>query len=137
MNLDSFIKTHDIMTADDRISESMIGDIEAAVGQPLGPQLRDYLLRFGFLLFEDVEFYGVNIRTLHNSDLVKQTNYLHQYFPKTLNLIAIENKGEGHYVLVDSSDFVFDYRSETDELSRTGTTLYEHILSRFQEAQED
>ena len=135
MDLENFINHHEVYFAEDRIDETQIPSIEAAIGISFGQQLKSYLLRYGYLLFSGVEFYGVNIKTVNHSDLVQQTNYLHKYFPKTWNLIAVENQGEGHYVLVDSHDSVSDYRSETDELMQTGMTFFQHILCRFQEAQ--
>lgn len=94
-------------------------------------KLKNYLLEYGYLGFESVEFYGVNSKQGLSSDLVKQTIYLHKYFVDTSDYIAIENYGEGDYALVDSQDRVYIFQTEDNKLTMLDKTLFEYILFRF------
>jgi hypothetical protein len=61
-----------------------------------------------------------------------QTLYLHRYFPKTTNFIAIVNQGEGDYFLVNEDDRVFEFDCCLKELSSTNSSLFEYISKRFE-----
>ena len=63
--------------------------------------------------------------------MVKQTCYLHQYYPATNSLIAVENQGDGDYYLVNSNDDVFEYDTSLDEIQKTGMKLTAYILQRL------
>lgn len=92
----------------------------------------EYLLKYGYLGFEYVEFFGMNPRQGLKSDLIEQTLYMHKYFPATSDLIAIENQGEGDYYLVDSEDVVYEYDVSLKRERKTGKKLFEHIVQRFE-----
>ncbi len=66
--------------------------------------------------------------------MVKQTKYLNKYFPKTVGFIALENAGDGEYILVSSKDDVSEYFSEEDRITKTRWKLFDYIVKRFQEA---
>ena len=76
----------------------------------------------------------MNSRQGLESDMVKQTRYLHKYFPATFAYVALENQGEGDYYLVNSNDEVYEYFSEQGQLLKTGLTLFDYIVQRFEEA---
>ena len=54
------------------------------------------------------------------------------YYPETSEFIAIENQGDGDYYLVDRNDYIYEFDVEMSTLTPTFTTLYEHILNRFE-----
>ena len=113
------------------IKEMDIPDIEKKLGIKMGSCLIEYLTKYGYLIFSSVELYGITWCQGLESDMIKQTEYLHKYFAKTNGLIALENQGEGDYYLVNSNDQVFEFDSELDELTDAGIGLEDYILQRF------
>ena len=132
MDLNEFICKNNVDFAAYLIKEADLRLVEKELGVKFGPQLSAYLLDYGYLGFESVEFYGMNARQGMNSDVVKQTLYLHKYYAKTSPYVAIENYGEGDYILVDSDDNVLRFISEENTLKKVGKKLFEYILIRFQ-----
>ena len=132
MDIKEFIANNDVDRSNDIINVSMIGQAEKAVGVHFGEELTEYLLKYGYLGFEYVEFFGMNPRQGLKSDLIEQTLYMHKYFPATSDLIAIENQGEGDYYLVDSEDVVYEYDTSLKQLSKTDLKLFEYVMERFE-----
>lgn len=133
--LDKYIRKNGVEYSDSLIVERDLLLIEKEVGVAIGQQLAEYLLTYGYLMFNYVELYGVTARQGLESDLVKQTKYLHKYFGQTKGLIAIENQGEGDYYLVDSQDNVYEFDSEMKELRNAEMQLEDYILNRFRDAE--
>ena len=134
MDIKQFIAENNVDQSNALIDVKLLEQAEKEVGLRFGEELTEYLLKYGYLGYEYIELYGMNSRQGLESDMVKQTLYLHKYFPVTKAYIALENQGEGDYYLVNSNDEVYEYISEQNELLNTGMTLYEYILQRFQEA---
>ena len=132
MTLQSFIESHDVDFSKNLIQESEVNEFERAAQVNVGKQLGQYILKYGYLAYDYIELYGINSKQLLNSDMVKQTIYLHKYYPKTKGLIAIENQGEGDYFCTDSNDMMFEFDSELDKLTPIKLKLFDYILSRFQ-----
>lgn len=133
MELKEFIKSNNVDFTKNRIGKTQINDLEKAVGVEFGAEVVEYIYKYGYLGFEEAELYGVNSKQMLDSDMIKQTTYLHKYFPKTKKLVAIENKGDGYYILVDTEDNVYEYISEEDKLIKTETKLFQYILKRFED----
>lgn len=131
MTLLSFIKENEVEYADNRIREQDIAVFEKAVGVKFGKELCEYLLKYGYLAFGFSELYGVTAGQMLESDIVKETQYIHKYYPITSALIAIEDQGEGDYYVVDSKDQMYEFDSELETLTELHMTLFEYILSRF------
>ena len=134
MNIEKFISENAVDQSKSLIDVGMLERAQEKVGVRFGEGLVEYLLKYGYLGFEYVELYGINSRQGLDSDMVKQTLYLHKYFPKTIPFIAIENQGDGTYYLVDSEDKVYEYDSGLKQLKNTKLTLFEYILQRFKTA---
>lgn len=133
MDIHEFICKHDVDFSPHPMKP---GDVEQAaieLNVRFGPQLTEYLTEYGYLGFESVEFYGLNTQQGMDSDLAKQTRYLHQYFAATVPYTALENLGEGAYLLADGEDLVFRYLTEEDRLEPLGENLFGYILRRFEE----
>lgn len=137
MNLETFVEQHDVDYATDRIGARQLPEFEQELNVTFGGELKAYLLMYGYLGFEYVEFYGINSRAGLNSDMVTQTQYLHQYFPVTAGFAALENCSEGIYMLVGSGDEVLEFDTESGELTETGGRLDSYILARFQQVLSD
>ena len=134
MDIKQFIEENGVLVSSSLISPSEIKNVENLIKVKIGEQMRNYITTYGYLIFEGVELYGITARQhLGDSDLVKQTQYLHDYFPSTKEYIALENQGDGDYYLVDSRDTVYEYISEQNKLTSTGLKLFDYILKRFEE----
>lgn len=132
MNIKDFIANNDVDRSNSTIDVGMLEQAEKAIGVCFGEGLKEYLLEYGYLGYEYVEFFGINSNQGLKSDLVEQSLYIHKYFSATSNLIAIENQGDGDYYLVDSKDAVYEYDTSLKQLRKTGQKLFEHILERFE-----
>lgn len=126
-----FVEENDVDFTKNLVNEKELLQLEKSVGVTFGPQLKEYILTYGYLGFMAVEFYGVNSKQKEKSDLITQTLYLHKYFEKTQPYIAFENVGEGKYILLDENDTVYSYSSEQDIIQSLGLELNEYILKRF------
>ncbi len=132
-NFSDFIEKNDVEHTDNRISMDELTTIQSELGISFGSQLTKYVLEFGYLAFGAVELYGINSRQGSASDMVKQTHYLHNYYPCTNPFVALENAGDGDYYVVDSRDNVFEFIPEqNNELKDTGMQLFDYILKRFE-----
>lgn len=134
MDLFEFIENNDVDFTKNVIDEKFFDVVETEIGFKFGPELKKYVLTYGYLGFEDVEFYGINQNQGIDSDMVTQTKYLHKYFKKTENYVAFENIGEGDYVIVDSDDHVFEYDTEVGKVKELNIKLFDYIVKRFNEA---
>ena len=131
MNLVEFINNNDVEYTKNIVGEDTIRLIEKDLNIHFGDELLQYILKFGYLAFKHIEFYGINSNQMMDSDMVKQTCYLHKYFPNTEGYIAFGNYGDGEYVLVASDDIVCEFDSELGNVSITGKKLFEYILEVF------
>ncbi|MGX8774359.1 MAG: SMI1/KNR4 family protein [Bacillota bacterium] len=114
------------------IREEDLAEVEEAVGAAFGPELRRYILEYGYLGYEFWEMYGVNSIQGPDSDMVKQTAYLHEFFPATAGYVAIEGDGDMGYRLVDSEDMVFEFDPGSQEVKPTGKKLFDYIAGRYE-----
>ena len=77
MDIFDFVCKHDVDFAAYLPSKGLVNQIENTIGVKIGDQLKQYLLEYGYLGFESIEFYGANEKQGLSSDIVKQTIYLH------------------------------------------------------------
>lgn len=136
MKLIEFINSHDVDYSNNCIEASDIPIIEAYVSVLFGAQLKEYILNYGFLGYKYIDLFGVIKKMMERSDMVAETQYLHNYSPKTKDLIAIEDQGDGDFYLVDSEDTVYRYLASRDELTKLDIKLFDYIVKRFEIADE-
>ena len=137
MDIKEFIKENknNVLQSNSLIDTNAVKDVENITGVKIGKQLAEYMTTYGYLISESIELYGITARqALEESDIVKQTRYLHKYFPSTKGYIALENQGDGDYYIVDSADTVYEFISEQNKLKDTGLKLFDYIIKRFEEA---
>lgn len=134
MNLTEFVEKKEVDHTKNLIGADDVARLEKLVEVSFGKELTQYILRYGYLAYKHVELYGINSKQMADSDMIKQTIYLHKYFSKTKGYIALENTGDGDYIIVDSIDDVFEYISDEDSVQKTGLKLFGYIINRFQEA---
>lgn len=133
MDLKEFMSKNNVTSTTRLVSTDVLLEAEKKIGLTFGEQLKEYLLKYGYLRFKFAELYGINSNQNLDSDLIKQTLYLHKYFPETCKYIAIENQGEGDYYIVDSYDNVYEYDSNLKEVVNINQKLFEYIIKRFEE----
>jgi hypothetical protein len=132
MDIQTFVTQNKVECSNSLIEVSDIAKIEKVTGVSFGNELKNYILTYGYLAYKFSELYGVTARQLLDSDLVKQTLYLHSYYPETSRFVAIENQGEGDYYLVDAEDNVFEFDTELKSLTPTSKKVFEYIIQRFE-----
>lgn len=113
------------------ITVEMLKQAEELVGVKFGTQLIEYILEYGYLGFEDIEFYGINSKQGLNSDLLDKTLNLHNYFEKTKPYIAFELISEHVYSLIDTDDNIYIYNDVENTLKPLNKKLFEYIVDRI------
>lgn len=114
------------------ISASDLPSIEEYLKVSIGPQLRTYLLDYGYLAYRSAELYGIVSTKWLYSDMVRITMWLRKHTCKVDDQVAVENQGDGDYYLVDSRDNVYRFLLDTNELIPQGVKLFEYIIVRFE-----
>ncbi len=132
MTLYELIKAKGVSYYADTIDAAMLKEAENAVSVHFGIELIEYLFKYGYLAYKHIALYGMNMHQGLESDMVRQTVYLHQYYPATVDYVAIENQGDGDYFLVNSEDDVFEYDVDIKELQPTGKKLSEYLVIRLE-----
>ena len=133
MELIDIIVGFDYDCSTNLIEREDLGKYEKITGINFGLMLKNYILNYGYLGLNDIEFYGINNIQKEQSDLIKQTVYLHNTFDITKDYIAFENMGDGTYTLIDSNDMIYKFISENSEISPLDINLYEFISNKFNE----
>lgn len=113
------------------IDEITLLEIERDENIEFGTELKQYILEYGYLAYKHIELYGINSKQVKDSDMIKQTIYLHKYYPKTASYIALAKLGEDSYALVDKNDMVYDYDSELDNIVSTEMKVFGYIKNLF------
>ncbi len=117
-------KNVDYLKNEQLIIESDILTVENELGVKLGKQIKEYLLKFGYLAYKHVEFCGINKNMLLNSSMIKETKYIHEkdeIFEKYVVVMSIDRHD---FYLVDSKDRVFHLIIETDIIKFEYTRFY-------------
>ena len=133
MDIKEFVDKNNLEKCKNLIKVEQLNNIEKEIKIKFGNELKEYVLEYGYLAYQHIELYGINSKQGIDSDMVKQTLYLHKYFPMTVNCVAIENHGDGHYFIVDSDDNVYHYNSEEDKIIDIQLKLFKYIMNRFSE----
>ena len=118
IKLEEFIRKHDVDYSNKCVDEMAMPKIIENCGMKFGSQLTYYILRYGYLGYGFVEFYGVSRVDFLHSDMIKETKYLHKWFPETYNKVAFENQGDGDYYLVDENDNMYRFLSSREKSPR-------------------
>lgn len=133
MDIKEFVEKNNLEKCKNLIKVEQLNNIEKEIKIKFGNELKKYILEYGYLAYEYIELYGINSKQGIESDMLKQTLYLHKYFPKTINYIAVENLGDGNYYIVDNKDNIYKYISEEDKIVDMQLKLFKYIMNRFNE----
>ena len=113
-------------------SEQTLGMSEKRLNFKFGPELREYLQNFGFVLFSGIELMGINERQKEKSDLIKTTKFLRQDYGCMNSYVVIENVGDSLYAVCDVNDKMFEFVIGTDTMPQPmNLDLYQYICKRF------
>jgi len=130
VELEQFINDNCDFTSN-TISLELLKKIEQDCGIKFGSQLSYYIIKYGYLGYEDIELYGINSKEGINSDLLVQTRYLHDYFENTKSFIVIDKMGEFLYSLVDKDDNIYVYDINNKTCKFLNIKLFDYVLKRF------
>ncbi len=134
--LDKFLNSMEYDSTKNKVDSAFITSIEEECGVKTGKQLQEYILSYGYIGYHHVEFYGVNSTQGLESDMVKQTKYLHQYFEETSSYYAFSNEGDGEYLLINSNDEIFNFDSDTKKLTPTNKLLENFIIEYLEQIED-
>ncbi len=113
------------------VSDEVLDLASEKIGILFGNELKEYIKSYGYLGIGAVEFYGLNSKQNLDSDLVKQTLYLHQYFPFTKNYIAIANIEDSIYLLIDSDDNIYECDLVLKKINNKNIKFNDYVIKRL------
>lgn len=117
------------------VDEQFIDEMEKFLCVKIGRELREYILEFGHIEYEYIEFLGVNSLEKMNSDMVKLTVRLHENHEKTKSFVALESIGDSIYTLINADDSVYCYDAVLDDFPIfTGKKLSAYIEEKIKNA---
>lgn len=131
--LNDFLKTKEFDSTINLVSNEFINNVQSITNIKFGVQLREYILKYGYIGYKFLELYGINSKQGMNSDLIKQTLYLHQYFESTKQYYALSNEGDGEYILINSEDIIFSFDSDTNEIISLDTKLEDYLINTMKQ----
>lgn len=112
--------------------EKLIEEAEQMMDCKFGKLLYSYLEECGAVMFFFVEMYGINKNQGLQSDMVVKTKMLHDLYPQTKNFVAIEDMGDGDYILCDKNDNISEFiPSLSADLKSLEINLIDHIQARY------
>ena len=80
MDIKEFVEKNNLEKCKNLIKVEQLNNIEKEIKIKFGNELKKYILEYGYLAYEYIELYGINSKQGIESDMVKQTLYLHKYF---------------------------------------------------------
>lgn len=131
--LNDFLETREFDSTSNLVSEDFISNVQKQTNIMFGAQLKEYVLRYGYIGYKFLELYGINSKQGMNSDLIKQTLYLHQYFENTKQYYALSNEGDGEYILINSEDKIFSFDSDTKEIIPLDIKLEDYLIDTIKQ----
>lgn len=98
-------------------------------------ELREYLLKCGFLALSPIELNGINELQKEKSDMVRATLNFQEIFPAVKErYVVLEDRGDGDYILCDESDGMYRYIPSLQKFPvPLEMKLFEYIQRRFSE----
>jgi hypothetical protein len=114
---------------------SLIDSAERQLGLTFPTMLRDYLQQYGALSYGSVELLGLGVPEISYRSLVMQTRELRECgLPH--NYIAIEDQGEGFYILMALDGQIYQWNLETRSIqpSAIANNLDDYLTQHLQTA---
>ena len=135
MRLKEFVIKNDCDFADETklISEDFLKKIEQELGIVFGPQMQNYILKYGYLGCSHKELFGINNLQQMQSDMCKHTISMHKQHPQTQKMILLEKQDRTIFVVADYNDNVYIYDSKKESLRKTEQDVNTYIIETFSE----
>lgn len=134
MELKEFINNNDVDYTKNVVDSSFIEEIEHIFDFKIGPQLKDYILNYGYLGYKHIELFGINSEQKYKSDMIEVSNSIHHRFSQTSKFLAIGGDGEVGYFLVDGNDQVYELNPVNGNIEPLNMSMYDYILKIFIES---
>ena len=131
MEIRDFIDKYDIEYTHNVISADAIEFYEKKINVIFGKELKEYILKYGYMAYKSIELYGINCKQGEKSDMISQTVYIHKYFPESLPYISLANLGDGEYLMISDRDDVYIFDSVKRGFHSTGKKLFEYLMDLF------
>ncbi|MEE1502963.1 MAG: SMI1/KNR4 family protein [Acutalibacteraceae bacterium] len=109
ISLKEFVIKHNLEFSSDRVDKTFLYEVKKKLSVAISRQLKEYLLNYGYLAYQHLEFLGINSKQLWESDMITTTIKLHQMYEVTQGLLAIKKDDGEIYHLVDGLGFVYRF----------------------------
>lgn len=113
------------------VEENFVEACENELNVKFGKQLKYYILNFGYMAKNYIEFLGINSKQEFKSDMIVYTKNLHKDFNITKNYVVFNNPSDSIYILVDKSDNMYKFDSVEEQLTPLNITLVKYIEEEF------
>lgn len=133
--IEDFILNNKVEFSNNRIDIKTLDEYIESFNLEVGNELKRYILEYGFLKFDNTQFYGIDNIEKKESSLIKQTLYLQKNYPREIkNLINFGKLQNGNILLVDSNDMVYCWKN-VNSIKDTGIKFFDYILNLFTETE--
>lgn len=130
-----FITNNDVEFSNNRIDIKTLNEYIEKFDLKMGEQLQKYILEYGFLKFDTVQFYGINNIEKMESNMIKETLYYRKNYPREIKkFINFGNLKNGNILLVDCNDIVYCW-GHGYSIQNTGVKFFDYILNIFAETE--
>lgn len=135
LKLDMFICKHDVDYTENTITEVELESLCSRFELNIGRELRAYLLKYGYLGYKHIEFFGINSVQRDMSDMIRKTLSFRKEFPNRKKLIAIKGGRDDDQLFVNEKDEVIRYVPYGNQFICVKNSLFEYILEVFENIQ--
>lgn len=118
----------DCCKKDNLVSEDFVPKFETRLGMRLGPQLKDYMLRYGYIGYKYWELEGACQTLGLNSSLIHSTDRARRIFDFVADMVVIVDIDGEEFYLVDSKDEVYHLLRCNRELVPLNIDFYDFIV---------
>lgn len=115
-------------------SDATLKQVSEKLSFKMGCYLNEYLSKCGYIEFSFVEIFGVTENKGLSSDMVIKTILLYKNYPQTMSYVALEDKGDGDYILCDERDNIFEFiPTFKSDLIPLNCDLFSYLVGRYNE----
>lgn len=134
--IDDFIADKDVDIVENRLGEKMLNDLFADISFVPGNQFIEFVKKYSYFAYGDIEFFGINAELKEKSNLFLNTKTLIESYEQLKGYYIVESYGDGFYILIDSVDNVYNYFvGDSSNPEPLGIKFYDYVLKRLNEAE--
>ena len=135
MTISEFVRVYAVDMAKRPISRHGLNKAQRLMGVTFGPELSNYLTRYGYLGLQGINLYGMDQQYGMQSTLVTHTLQMHKESAVARGFSVLDTRAPGLYTLIDEHDNIFFYDSWRGQLYRAGYKLHDYIVLRLSAAE--